>query len=366
MRAAAPRRAERLDQVLTERQLAALLVTDPIDLRWLTGFGGSNGAAICGPARRIFLTDSRYEEVARSALDGWQVEIVRGDWLVGVAEALQEATTTGRIGFQDEQLTVRALKKLNGALAKYETAARPELVAAGSIIKDLRRDKDEDEIAAIGRAAEFADEIYEATVARGLGGRSELEVARFALALMRERGAEPSFPPIVAAGPNGALPHAEPGERQIETGDLVVFDMGVELEGVCSDCTRTYAVGEPNDEAAEVYATVLAAQQAGLEAIRAGVEGKAVDAAARQVIVAAGYGEYFGHGLGHGVGLEVHEAPRLSPLSEDILRAADVVTVEPGVYLPGKLGVRIEDLVVVTGDGCQNLSGLSKELVAVD
>lgn len=361
-------RAERLAAAARERDLAAVLVTNLVDIRWLTGFAGSNAACVCGPDRRLFLTDFRYEEAARSDLAGWQVEIVRGDWLKGIAAALRGLGTEATVGFQDDHLTVRALDRLGRGLKESlaEDAGGPELAPAGTILTELRRVKDEGEQAAIARAAAFADDVYRATLERGLGGRSELEVARFALAWMRERGAEPSFAPIVAAGPNGALPHAMPGARRIETGDLVVFDMGVELDGVCSDCTRTYAVGDPGPEAAAAYETVLAAQAAGLAAIKAGAEGRAVDAAARQVIADAGHGDHFGHGLGHGVGLEVHEAPRLSPLSEDTLIAGEVVTVEPGIYLPGRFGIRIEDLVVVTETGCRNLSGLPKELTPVD
>jgi len=183
---------------------------------------------------------------------------------------------------------------------------------------------------------------------------------------MRELGGDPSFPAIVAAGPNGALPHAEPGEREIGRGELVVFDMGAKLDGYCSDGTRTYATGEPGESARGVYEVVREAQLAALGAIEAGAGGEAVDAVARRVIEAAGHGDRFGHGLGHGVGLEVHEAPRLSPRSEDVLAPGEVVTVEPGVYLPGQLGVRIEDLVVVTEDGHRNLSGLPKDLQLVD
>ena len=174
---------------------------------------------------------------------------------------------------------------------------------------------------------------------------------------MRELGAEdPSFPSIVAAGPNGALPHAMPGERVIEEGELVVIDMGAIVDGYCSDCTRTLVDGEPSGKGREVYDLVLASQLAGLDAIRAGVGGREVDAIARAVIDEGGYGELFGHGLGHGVGIEVHEPPRLSKRSEDELLVGDVVTVEPGIYIPGELGVRIEDLVVVTEDGHRNLS----------
>ena len=200
----------------------------------------------------------------------------------------------------------------------------------------------------------------------GLARRSERE---FAVALdfaMRERGARrPSFDPIVASGPHGALPHATPRDVEIKPGELVVIDWGAELDGYCSDCTRTVAAGEPSAQAREIYELVLSAQLAGLQAVRAGAGGRAVDAAARTVIDAAGHGEHFGHGLGHGVGAEIHEGPRLSARSDDELESGNVVTVEPGVYLPGELGVRIEDLVVVTDAGCEILTSLDKRLLVV-
>ena len=255
---------------------------------------------------------------------------------------------------------MRLLERLRAKLADGV-----EPVAAGGAVEKLRRVKDADELAAIAAASELADEVWRWSVERGLGGRSERDVARAAEARIRELGGDPSFPAIVAAGPNGALPHAEPGERRIGSGELVVFDMGAKLDGYCSDGTRTYAVGEPGERAREVYATALAAQLAALEAVEAGIGGEALDGVAREVIEAAGHGERFGHGLGHGVGLEVHEAPRLSPRSEDTLAAGEVVTIEPGIYLPGELGVRIEDLVVVTDDGCRNLSSLDKDLQLV-
>ncbi len=206
------------------------------------------------------------------------------------------------------------------------------------MVERLRRVKDDAELAAIAAAAELADEIWRWSLERGLAGRSELDVAHAAEARMRELGAEPSFPTIVAAGPNGALPHAEPGEREIGRGELVVFDMGAKLDGYCSDGTRTFATGEPGERARAVYETVLEAQAAALAAVKAGVRGEDVDAVARELIDAAGHGEHFGHGLGHGVGLEVHEEPRVSPRSEDVLAPGEVVTVEPGIYLPGELG----------------------------
>jgi len=186
------------------------------------------------------------------------------------------------------------------------------------------------------------------------------------MARMREQGAEPSFPPIIAAGPNGALPHAEPGLCPVGGGDLVVIDMGSKLDGYCSDCTRTVATGEVGAEATEIYELTLRANQLALEAVAAGREAAAVDAVARDVIDEAGFGGSFGHGLGHGVGMEVHEAPRLGPRSEDSLVENDVVTIEPGIYLSGRCGVRIEDLVVVGTDGvAANLSSHAKSLTIV-
>jgi Xaa-Pro aminopeptidase len=241
-----------------------------------------------------------------------------------------------------------------------------ERVAAGGAVERLRRVKDEVELEAIAAAAELADEVWRWSLERGLAGRSELDVARAAEARIRELGGEPSFPAIVAAGPNGALPHAEPGEREIGGGELVVFDMGAKLDRYCSDGTRTFATGEPGERAREAYEAVREAQAAALDAVAAGIGGEQLDGVARERIAAAGHGDRFGHGLGHGVGLEVHEAPRVSPRSEDVLETGEVVTIEPGVYLPGELGVRIEDLVVVEQGGCRNLSGLPRELQLID
>ncbi|MEX2448375.1 MAG: aminopeptidase P family protein [Solirubrobacterales bacterium] len=349
-------RGERLAAGLGERELELMLVTEMVNVRYLTGFGGTNGACLCGPDTRLLLTDFRYTERAEAEVEGWEVVTVADDWLGGIAARLP-----GRFGFEDDHLSVRQLERLRGKLPE---GAEP--VAAGGAVEKLRRVKDRDELEAIAAAAELADEVWRWSLERGLGGRSEREVARAAEARIRELGGDPSFPAIVAAGPNGALPHAEPGERRIGAGELVVFDMGAKLDGYCSDGTRSFAVGEPGERAREVYEVVRAAQGAALEAIRAGISGEQLDAVAREAIAAAGHGERFGHGVGHGVGLEVHEAPRLSPRSEDVLEPGEVVTIEPGVYLPGELGVRIEDLVVVGEDGCRNLSGLPKELQLVE
>lgn len=348
-------RGDRLEQLLGERELDRFLVTDLTNVRYLTGFTGTNGACICGPGVRLFLTDFRYTERAAAEVEGWETITIEGDWLAAIGERL-----SGRSGFEDDHMAVRSLERLQGKLPEGV-----EAVAAGGLVEQLRRVKDEGELAAIEEASKLADEVWEWSLERGLAGRSERDVARAAEARIRELGGDPSFPAIVAAGPNGALPHAEPGEREIGRSELVVFDMGAQLDGYCSDGTRTYATGELDERASSVYETVLAAQAAALESIRAGVKGEDVDAVARKVIDAAGHGERFGHGLGHGVGLEVHEGPRLSLRSDDVLAPGEVVTVEPGIYLPGELGVRIEDLVVVTEDGLRNLSALPKSLQIV-
>jgi Xaa-Pro aminopeptidase len=349
-------RGDRLAALVTEAGLDSLLVTELTNVAYLTGFGGTNGACVCGAETRAFLTDFRYTERAEAEVEGWEVITVRDDWLGGIAERL-----AGKTGFEDDHMAVRTLERLRGKLADGV-----ELEAAGGKVEQLRRVKDDEELEAIAAASELADDVWRFAMERGLLGRTERDVALATEARIRELGGEPSFPAIVAAGPNGALPHAEPGEREIGRGELVVFDMGAKLDGYCSDGTRTFAAGgDPDEHAREVYEVVRRAQAAALDAIVAGAEGEAVDAVARELIAEAGYGEHFGHGLGHGVGLEVHEGPRLSPRSDDVLAPGEVVTVEPGVYLPGELGVRIEDLVAVGEDELRNLSGLPKNLEIV-
>lgn len=349
-------RGDRLEGLLAESELDRFLVTDLTNVRYLTGFTGTNGACVCGPGVRFFLTDFRYTERAAAEVEGWETETLAGDWLKGIAERLE-----GRVGFEDDEVSVRLQGKLKEKLAEGS-----ELVAAGGQIEKLRRVKDAEELTAIDEASKLTDEVWAWALEQGFVGRREREVARATEARIRELGADPSFPAIVAAGPNGALPHAEPGEREIGRGELVVFDMGAKLDGYCSDGTRTFATGDLGDEGQAVYEVVRQAQAAALEAIRAGVKGEGPDTAARKIIDDAGYGEHFGHALGHGVGLEVHEGPRLAQRSDDELAPGEVVTVEPGIYLPGKLGVRIEDLVVVTDGGLRNLSSLPKELQLVD
>jgi Xaa-Pro aminopeptidase len=350
-------RADRLVELIAERELDQLFVSDLVNVRYLTGFTGTNGACLVGADQKTFFTDFRYTERAeREVGEEWERPEAERELVPQIA-----ARMSGKVGFEDAKLSVRQLARLEAAIGE-----EVDLVPAGDLVEQLRAVKDPEEVERMAAAAELADDVFRWALERGLAGRAEREVARATEARIRELGAEPSFPPIIAARENGALPHAEPGEREIGKGELVVFDMGVELDGYCSDGTRTFATGEPGDEAREVYDLVLAAQLAALGAIRVGATGKEVDAVAREMITEAGHGDQFGHGLGHGVGLEVHEGPRLATTSEDELREGNAVTVEPGIYLPGRFGVRIEDLVVLEADGYRNLSGTSKELTLVD
>jgi Xaa-Pro aminopeptidase len=352
-------RADALAAGLAERELDALVVTNLTNVRYLTGFTGSNGVCVLGAEQRDFVTDFRYvEQVKREVQDFERIQGTQ-DLLGDVAERL-----SGRVGFEDQHMTVRTHRRFGELVGEGV-----ELVPAGGMVEDLRAVKSPDEIARVREAAKLADGILEYLRERGLVGRTEREVAVDLEHQMRERGAEePSFPSIVAAGPNGALPHASPGDARIEEGQLVVVDLGCRLDGYCSDCTRTFATGSLEDEALEVYELVERAQIEALLAIRAGSSCRKVDGVARSIIEEAGHGDRFGHGLGHGVGLEVHEAPRLSRLAPEDARlsAGNVVTVEPGVYLPDRFGVRIEDLVVVTEDGCEILSGFPKSLTTVN
>jgi Xaa-Pro aminopeptidase len=362
-------RADRLITLIAEEGLDQLLVGDLVhpsetdrdagaNLRWLTGFTGTSGLAVVGAEERIFLTDFRYaERAAREVAPEFERLVIERGLLADGAKRLR-----GRVGYDDAQTSVRNLAKL--------TELAPEgveLVPASGLVERLRRRKDESELAAIAEAARITDEVYEWIFESGVVGRTEREIMLDAHQRVRELGAEdPSFPAIVAAGENSALPHHDSSDREVKAGEILLIDMGAIVNGYCSDCTRTVATGELEDDARKVYEVVRSAQTAALDAIRPGLAGPAGDAVARDAIIAEGYGEEFGHGLGHGVGIAVHEAPRLSKRSEETLEVGDVVTVEPGVYLAGRFGVRIEDLVTVTEDGCRNLSGVPKELRVVD
>jgi Xaa-Pro aminopeptidase len=364
-------RVERLSAELGERGVDALLVGTPINLRYLTGFTGSHGLALLAAgggsghregAGHRFFTDFRYTlQSAEQLPDAFHREIVTGNLLEAAARSLEGSG--GTLGFDEASLTVADHNRLRAALSEDW-----RLEPCAGAVERLRAVKDAGELERMRGAAQLADEALRGVLEDGLVGRTERDVAIDLELRMRRLGAEaPSFSSIVAAGAHGALPHAEPRAEPIPRDVLVTIDWGALHEGYCSDCTRTYATGEGiSEQARETYELVLAAQERGVAAVKAGPTGREVDAVARAVIEGAGEGEHFGHGLGHGVGMEIHEGPRLSRTDgEQPLRAGNVVTVEPGVYLPGRLGVRIEDLLVVLADGQEILNGLDKALTVI-
>jgi Xaa-Pro aminopeptidase len=353
-------RTQRAIGLLGEAGVDALLVTNLVNVRYLTGYTGSNGLVVIGEKVCAFVTDFRYVEQAADEVSP-EFDRLRGerDLLAAVEEPLPGGPV--RLGFEEAVVSVRQHRRLRELLPD-----RIELVGVVGMVERLRAVKEPAEVASMRQAAGLADDALRWLLERGLVGRTERAVALALEQRIRSLGAEdPSFPAIVAGGAHGALPHASPRDVEISGGELVVIDWGARVDGYNSDCTRTVAAGAAGEEAASVYGVVLEAQLAGVSAVRPGAGGREVDSAARSVIDAAGLGERFGHGLGHGVGLEVHEDPRLSQRSDDVLAAGNAVTVEPGVYQPGRLGVRIEDLVVVTDGEPEILTTSPKELVTV-
>jgi Xaa-Pro aminopeptidase len=342
-------RVDRLRPLLEE----PLLVTNPTNILYLTGFQTSNGALLVEPERVRLFTDFRYAEAAR-AVEGVEFELTKRALLRDISERL-----SGPIGFEAAAVSYSG----------YETlaAGNVEPVARAGLVESLRAVKDEDELAAIKRACEITDRMFERLAGETFIGRSERDVAWRIQELFHEEGGEGlAFESVVASGPNAARPHSRAGEREIRPGETVIVDTGCSVGGYVSDYTRTFATGPLDGELTEAYAVTLTAQQAGLEAIRAGVNGVDADAAARRVVEESHFAGMFGHGLGHGLGLEVHEAPRLSSESTDTLVPGNVVTVEPGIYLEGRGGIRIEDNVVVRDGGIDNLTNLRKDLITVD
>ena len=351
-------RADRLVGLLTSDDLDLLLITALVNVRYMTGYTGTNGLALVGPQTRVFVTDFRYVEQAKVEVQSSYERRRDQLELFGAIAGSIPASGELRLGFDDTNVTVRQHARLREVLPE-----RVQLVPAGGLVEQLRAVKEPDEIDRIRRAATAADYGLAQVLEQGLLGRTERELADALEQAMRDSGADrPGFELIIAAGPHGALPHAKPRDVEVKPSDMVVIDWGAEVDGYRSDCTRTIAAGEPSDEAREIYELVLEAERAGLGAVRSGAGGREVDATARAVIQAGGQGDHFGHGLGHGVGIDIHEAPRLSMLSEDVLTSGNVVTVEPGIYLAGRFGVRIEDLVVVGEDGCDVLTSLDKGL----
>ena len=366
-------RRERLRLIAAERGLDAVLVTNLLNVRYLTGFTGSNGVLLLrtdpSPTRPadILGTDGRYTTQAGMQAPDLELLIDRATTSAVAAEAARRGAV--RIGYESHHLTVDGLRALEKVLADAaDGGPAPELRSVRRAVEELRAIKDDGEVAALRQACAIADRALAELAAEGAlrPGRTELEIGRELDARMLALGAEaPSFETIVAAGANSAIPHHRPDASVVRDGDLLKLDFGATVDGYHSDMTRTLVLGHPADWQREIYELVATAQAAGRAALAVGADVVTVDAAARELIAAAGHGEHFSHGLGHGVGLEIHEAPGISPLGTGTLAAGMAVTVEPGVYLPGHGGVRIEDTLVVTDGEPELLTLTSKELLVL-
>jgi Xaa-Pro aminopeptidase len=351
-------RIQRLAALLDEPLLVAgppYVLGGQANVRYLTGLQSSNAAVLVEPDGSATLyTDFRYANRARALAGVEVVETARG-----LIPAIAELLTARRIRFEEQHLP--------HALYRTLVDGGVDAVPSSGLVESLRAVKDDDEIARMRRGGALSDEIFAALANERFSGRSERDLAWWIERSFREAGAEGvSFEAVVGAGATAASPHAVPGDTPIAPGVLVVVDAGCLLDGYCSDCTRTFAVGEISERLQELYALCLEAQLAGLDAVAPGVHGRDADAVSRTLIDAQGLGWAYGHGMGHGVGLQIHEAPTLRPESTDVLEVGNVVSVEPGIYIPDEgAGVRIEDLVLVTDDGRERLTQFTKELITV-
>ena len=348
--------------LLEENGLDAMLLTEEANRFYATGFHsiGTDGCALVCRGKNYYFTDSRYTEAAtryvKNAVFG---EVGRGrDYAVLLGEVI-EREGLRRIGFDDAYMTVRDY-------GKYREKLKADLVPASDLLGSLRRVKDAEEIESMIAAQRIAEKALADILHEIRPGVTEKEIAALLQYRMLHYGAENmSFDPIAVSGPNGSMPHGVPSEKPLAAGEFLTMDFGCIKNGYCSDMTRTVAVGHVTEEMERVYETVLSAQLAGIAAARAGVTGAAVDGAARKVIDDAGYGEYFTHSFGHGVGVEIHELPYVGPGAEAPLPAGAVTSAEPGIYLPGKFGVRIEDVIILREDGCENITLAPKKLLVL-
>jgi Xaa-Pro aminopeptidase len=352
-------RAGRLQALLEEKQLDALLITNGFNRRYLSGFTGSSGFCLVTKSSAELITDFRYIEQAHKQAEGFEIIRHQADILDAVAERAKHHNVK-RLGFERNHVTYAQYKRLETVTAGMELADTEGLV------EELRLVKTDEEIAVVREAAEIADKTFSHIVNYIKPGMTELAVSNEMEMHMRSLGASSSsFETIVASGLRSALPHGVASDKVIEQGDMITLDFGAYYKGYVSDITRTIAVGEPSDKLREIYSVVLKAQLNGVKHFRAGITGIEADALTRDIIKDAGYGQYFGHSTGHGIGLEVHEGPALSMKGDKTLRPGMIVTCEPGIYIPGIGGVRIEDDVVITEKGCEILTSSPKDLIVL-
>lgn len=345
---------------LAEYQLDAMLITSEPGEHYAIGMEGE-GVTIVTPNAVHYSTDGRYIEAITESVQGAEISCIsRENSHLALAQDFLKKNPVKKLGFEDGYMTVSSHIKWSEGLSDCI------LTPAQNLLDSLRESKDEDELALMIAAQKITDETFSAVLDFIKVGKTEQEIAAFLVYEMLGRGAtKVSFDPIVASGENGSKPHAIPSSRKIQTGDFVTLDFGCKVGGYCSDMTRTISVGQPSDEMIAVYDTVLAAQKAGIAAARAGATGKEVDGTARKIIADAGYGKFFSHSFGHSLGLEIHESPNAAPSNENPLPLGAVISAEPGIYLPGKFGVRIEDVIVLTAEGCEILTQSPKNLICL-
>ncbi|MDF0727328.1 Xaa-Pro peptidase family protein [Cytobacillus sp. S13-E01] len=347
---------EKIRESFKDYGIDGLLITNSYNRRYMTEFTGTAGVAIISETKAVFITDFRYVEQANKQIKNFEIVQHKGPIIEEVAK---QAAAIGiqQLGFEQDDLTFATYKA-------YEKELNTEFVPVSGAVEKLRLIKSESEIKILKEAAEIADSAYSHILNFICPGLTELEVSNELEMFMRKNGAvSSSFDIIVASGYRSALPHGVASEKIIEKGDFITLDFGAYYKGYCSDITRTLAVGEPSEELKKIYNIVLEAQLSGMAGIKPGMTGRAADALTRDYITEHGYGEYFGHSTGHGLGMEVHEAPSLSMKSDTVLEPGMIVTVEPGIYIAGLGGVRIEDDTVVTKDGNESLSYSTKELI---
>jgi Xaa-Pro aminopeptidase len=341
-------------------EIDAMLITSPENRRFASGFSSTEGVVLISKTEAFLFVDSRYFEAAEKAESGMTVLLINSEntYKKRIESALKDETYTS-LGFEDASMSFADYKK-------FSTMINLQFKPASTLLSELRRSKDEDEIKSLIAAQRIAERAYEDVITVIRAGVSELDIAaELTYRMLKYGGERMSFNPIVVTGANSSLPHGAPSSAKIKPGDFVTMDFGCVYMGYCSDMTRTVAVGHATDEMRKVYNIVLEAQTAGINAASAGVKGREIDGAARRLINDAGYGAYFGHSFGHGLGLDIHEEPSASPASETKMPVGAVISAEPGIYLPQKFGVRIEDVIIIRENGCENITFAKKELLII-
>ena len=348
---------DRIENALERNGLDAMLLTSDPNCFWATYFHGE-GVTLVTRAGSFYFTDSRYIEAAERQISGATIGMIERakPFTAWINEALAK-TGAVKVGFEDATMSVASFRA-------YQDALHCELLPASAMMTELRGVKDAEEIRRLTGAQRISEKALNDLLQEIHEGQTEQEIAARLQYLMLRYGAERmSFDPIIASGPNGSMPHAVPSEKKIRKGEFITMDFGCVYQGYCSDMTRTVALGQVSDEQREVYNIVLQAQLAGIATAKAGVTGAAVDGAARDYIAKAGYGQYFGHGFGHSVGVEIHESPNANPTNDKPLPCGAVISAEPGIYLPERFGVRIEDVIVVEENGVTDLALADKSLI---